>query len=124
MTLVLYVIIFKEDKAESLRNCAIPRRYVTPSKNCIGFRETVGDAVEARQTIWRGVVTDDSHAVLKLTVTLEGVARRFSKAYYRDKDTDWKVLHYIGDLPLQGNDTYDEKLYTAEWFPLSSCSTV
>ena len=82
------------------------------------------EKVDARQKIWRGVVTDATHEVLKVTVTLEGVAQRFSKAYYRDKDTDCKVWHYIGDLPLQGNDTYDEKLYTTEWAPLSSCYTV
>jgi hypothetical protein len=139
MALVLYVIICKDDKAECVRNCAIPRRYVTPVKNYIGLREKVSDAVERRQKIWGCAVTDDTHEVLKVTVTLEGVAdlvlrasasedhfasTLYKKPYYRDKDTDWKVWHYIGDLPLQGNVTYDEKLYTAEWLPLSSCFTV
>jgi hypothetical protein len=139
MALVLYVIICKDDKAECLRNRAVPRRYVTPHKNYIGFRETVGDAVERRKQIWRGEVTDDTCEVLKVTVANEGVAylvlrasapedhfasTLYKKPYYGDKITDWKVWHYIGDLPLQDHDTYDEKLYTAEWFPLSSCSTV
>ena len=65
MALVFYVIICKDDKEEWLLDCAIPGRYVTPSKNYIGFRETVGDAVEARQKIWRGVVTDATLVVAR-----------------------------------------------------------
>ena len=59
------VSICKDDKEECLLNCAIPRRYVTPSKNYIGFRETVDDAVEAREKIWRGVVTDATLVVAR-----------------------------------------------------------
>ncbi len=79
---------------------------------------------ESSQKIRRGVLTDATHEVLKVTVTHEGLAQLSSRAYHRDKDTRWKVRHFIGDLPLQGNDTYDEKLYTAEGFPLSLCYTV
>ena len=95
--------------------------------------EKVSDAMEGRQKIWRCAVTDDAHDVLKVAVTLEGVAdlvpwssasedafgsTLYKKPYYRDKDTDWRVWHYIGGLHLQGNVTHGEKFDTAEWTTL------
>ena len=139
MALVLYLIIRKADKDECVRQCAVQRRYVTPKMNYIGLRESVAGAVERRRKAWGEdepePVTDDTHIGLKVTVTREGVADlvlRISapedhfastlskKFYYGDKKTDWKVWHFVGDLPLQGHDSYDEKVYTAEWISLSS----
>ena len=95
--------------------------------------EKVSDAMEGRQKIWRCAVTDDAHDVLKVTVTLEGVAdlvprssaseeafgpTLYKKTYYRDKDTEWRVWRYIGGLHLQGNVTYGGKFDTANWATL------
>ena len=78
-------------------------------------------------------VTDDTYIGLKVTVTHEGVAdlvlrisspedhfaSTLSKKFYpSDKKTDWKVWQSVGDLPLEGHDLYDEKVYTAEWISL------
>jgi hypothetical protein len=80
-------------------------------------------------------VTDDTHIGLKVTITLEGVAElvlRISpledysastlskKPCYGDKKIDWKVWHFVGDLPIQGHASYDEMVYTVEWISLSS----
>jgi hypothetical protein len=88
--------------------------------------EGMGEAApggESSQKIRRGVLTDAIHEVLKVTVTHEGLARRFSRAYHRDKDTRWKVRYFIGDLPLQGNDTYHAKLFLQVSVPLFESST-
>jgi hypothetical protein len=139
MALVLFLIIRKEDKPACLLECAVHRRYVTPKWNYIGLRETLAGAVERRRKAWGEgeleLVTDDTHVGLKVTVTSKGVAdlvRRISapedsfastlskKCYYGDKKYDWKVWHFVGDLPLKGHELYDENVYTAEWIPVTS----
>ena len=138
MALVLYVIICSRDKADCELNRAIPARYVTPRKNYIGLRERVVDAVESHMKILGPVVTVDTHEGLKATCAAEGVglltlqfsgsenhfASTLAKVRFWDKEVDWQTWHYIGDLPLQDNVTYDEKLYTAEWLPLSAFENV
>ena len=137
MALVLYLIVRKDDQAECVRENAVQRRYVTPTMNYIGLRESLSGAVERRRKAWSekvpDPVTDDTYIGLRVTVTHEGVADlvlRISspedhfastlskKLYPSDKQTDWKVWHFVGDLPLEGHESYDAKVYTAEWISL------
>jgi hypothetical protein len=139
MALLLYLIIHKADKEECERLFAVQRRYVTPKMNYIGLRESLAGAVERRRKAWGEVeperITDETHIGLKVIVTREGVADlvlRISapedhfastlskKVYFTDTKTDWKVWHFVGDLPLPGHELYNEKVYTAEWISLSS----
>jgi hypothetical protein len=141
MALVLYLVIHKEDQAACDLALAVQRRYVTPKWNYIGLRETLADAVERRYTTWGGkeveLVTNDTHVGLRVTITSHGVAelvRRisapedcysstlFKKIFPNDKKFDWKVWHYVGDLPLKGHALYDTNVYEAEWIPLTSDS--
>jgi hypothetical protein len=140
MDLVLYLIIRKNDREECMRQFAVPRRYVTPKWNYIGLRESVAEAVERRRKTWgEQEVTDDTHIVLKVTVTRVGVsvltlrasAREdsfastlYKKPTYGVKLDDWKVWHFVGDLPLQGHAGYDEKVYTAQWMSLTDAESV
>jgi hypothetical protein len=127
----------------SVRQSAVPRRYVTAKLNYIGLRESVAEAVERRRKTWGEEepkpVTDATHIVPKVIVTRYGVAEltlRYSapeesfastlykKPTYGAKMDDWKVWHFVGDLPLQGHARYDEKVYIAQWMSLSSFSDV
>jgi hypothetical protein len=141
MALVLYLVMHKDDQAACDEAKAVQRRYVTPWQNYIGLRETLADAVDRRLKIWGGEgiepVTDDTHVGLRVTITSHGVdelVRRicaaddcfsstlFKKIFPTDKKTDWKVWHFVGDLPLKGHPLYDTNVYTAEWIPLISDS--
>jgi hypothetical protein len=141
MALVLYLVIHKDDQVACELASAVQRRYVTPWANYIGLRETLADAVDRRLKIWGGEeiepVTDDTHVGLRVTITSHGVdelVRRisapddcfsstlFKKKFPTDKKTDWKVWHFVGDLPLKDHPLYDPNVYTAEWIPLISDS--
>ena len=80
MALVLYLIIRKDDQAECVRENAVQRRYVTPTMNYIGLRESLSGALERRRKAWLekvpdpDPVTDDTYIGLRVTVTHEGVA--------------------------------------------------
>ena len=126
---VLYVVIVKVDKPECERQHQLVRRYVTAVKNHVGFRETIDDAVKRREDSWNEKVTFETHELLKVTFTDEGVSELttrsccgddyFSPTLYKKRFTDtkidWKVWHYIGSLPLPGHVAYDDKIFTAEW---------
>ena len=131
-SLVLYVVIIKGDKTECERHHQVLRRYVTAKNNHVGLRETIEDAVLRRKESWGETVGPETHELLKVTFTEEGVGkltmrfcggddRYFStlfKKTFPDKKIDWKVWHYIGSLPLPGHPAYDEKIFIAEWLPL------
>ena len=94
--------------------------------NYIGLRESVAEAVERRRKTWgEPEVTDDTHIVLKVSVTRVGVSvltllttarEDFSSSTLYKKPTngvtlvDWKVWHFVGDLPLEFHAGYDEKV--------------
>jgi hypothetical protein len=141
MALVLYLVMHKDEQAACDEAKAVQRRYVTPWQNYIGLRETLADAVDRRLKIWGGEeiepVTDDTHVGLRVTITSQGVAELvlricaagdcfsstlFKKKFSTDKNTDWKVWHFVGDLPLKGHPLYDTDVYTAEWIQLISDS--
>ena len=127
---VLYVVIVKVDKLECERQHQLVRQYVTVAKNHVGFRETIDDAVKRREHSWKEKVTLETHELLKVTFTDEGVSELttrfccggdyFSSTLYKkrftDTNIDWKVWHYIGSLPLPGHVAYDEI-----FLPLSGC---
>ena len=90
----------------------------------IGLRENLADAVE-RATKISGPINKESHVVLEITFSPLGLAHytrmymgpdyRFQpmlqKMSYRG-DTDWKVWHFHGDLPLRASDLQDNVLIT------------
>jgi hypothetical protein len=138
MALILYLVIHKEDQAACELAFAVQRRYTTPKWNYIGLRETLADAVQRRQKVWGNeeveLVTDDTHVGLRVTVTSKGMVKlllRISvpddcfsttickKILPSDKKFDWKVWHFVGDLPLKGHALYDTNVYTAEWIPVT-----
>jgi hypothetical protein len=138
MALILYLVIHKEDQSACELAFAVQRRYTTPWWNYIGLRETLADAVQRRQKVWGNeeveLVTDDTHVGLRVTVTSKGMVKlllRISvpddcfsttickKILPSDKKFDWKVWHFVGDLPLKGHALYDTNVYTAEWIPVT-----
>ena len=40
------------------------------------------------------------------------------KKKFSDTTSDWKTWHYVGSLPLQDNDAYDETIFTVERLPV------
>jgi hypothetical protein len=40
------------------------------------------------------------------------------KKKFTDTTSDWKPRHYVGSLPLQDNDAYDETIFTVERLPV------
>ena len=108
--------------------------------NYIGLRESVAEAVERRRKNWgESEVTDDTHIVLKVIVTHVGVSvlTRLASApedFYAStlykKPTngvtlvDWKVWHFVGDLPLEGHAGYNKEVYTAQWLLLTEAEVV
>jgi hypothetical protein len=78
LALVLYLVIHKEGKSASELAFAVQRRYVTPTWNYIGRRESLADAVERRRKAWGEeeveLVTDDTHVGLRVTYTSKRVA--------------------------------------------------
>jgi hypothetical protein len=131
--LVLYVVINKVDQPGCVLQKKLARRHVTAAKNYVGLRETEADAVQRREKSWTEKVTCETHVLLKLTFTEVGLGRltrqicpgvdfftsRMYKKTFTDPTTDWKIWHYVGDLPLQGDDADDETNFTAEWLPVS-----
>jgi hypothetical protein len=94
--------------------------------------------VQRRQKVWGNeeveLVTDDTHVGLRVTVTSKGMVKlllRISvpddcfsttickKILPSDKKFDWKVWHFVGDLPLKGHALYGTNVYTAEWIPVT-----
>ena len=64
------------------------------------------------------VVPLEWHLVLRISAPEDHFASTLSKkVYFTDTKTDWKVWHFVGDLPLPGHELYDEMVYTAEWTP-------
>jgi hypothetical protein len=140
MALVLYLIIRKDDLAQCTRQLAVPRRYVTAKWNYIGLRESVAEAVERRRKTWgESEVTDDTHIVLKVIVTHIGVSVLtrltsapedfFASTLYKKPTNgvtlvDWKVWHFVGDLPLEGHTGYNEEVYTVQWMSLTEAESV
>jgi hypothetical protein len=130
--LVLYVVINKGDKPECLLQKQLVRRFVTAKGNYVGLREIEADAVERRATNWGETVTYETHEVVKVTFTEVGLGRLtaqscpgadfFTSRMYKKKfnctETDWKTWHYVGNLPLPGDDAYDETIFTAVWLPV------
>ena len=90
----------------------------------IGLCEYLVDAVERARKIY-GLITKETHVVLEITFSPLGLAHYtkiclgpnycfqplLHKKSYRD-DTDWKVWHFHGDLPLQASDAQDNVLIT------------
>ena len=90
----------------------------------IGLRENLADAVDRTTKIF-GPMDKDTHVVLAITFTPLGLAHygkicqgfdymfqpMLQKSTYRE-ETDWKVWHFHGDLPLEASDEQGNVLIT------------
>ena len=98
------------------------------TRGYIGLRESPAEALD-RVRLATGVPADkDTHALLQIVFTCVGVAhfattcagleQRYSplltKRTYRD-DTDWKVWHFLGDLPLRLEHESGELMVFSSW---------
>ena len=101
---VVSVAVHKGGKEACVHMGRVPTRFVSPKK----------DAIERYRLNFGHNVPKESLAILQLNFTELGVARftvetcgpehhfssRLRKQTYGDKAVDWKVWHFVGDLPI------------------------
>jgi len=99
--------------------------------NYVGLRENIKDAIE-REMRFSETVNKTTHCVLEVTFTPWGLQHfatapstkenRFRpilhKCEYVDGH-DWKVWHFLEDLPLHAVDLDGNVLISATWFTIS-----
>ena len=91
----------------------VPLRYAG-QHSYVGLREQPVDAVHRYNLSFPVGVTTESHVLLEVTFTAEGLARyctevtdaadgfapRLAKRVYTDTSRDWGAWHFMGGLPL------------------------
>ena len=127
-----FIIIEKMDVLSINDNQKLPLRYVRGRKEYIGLRETLKDALD-RFTQCHSVAANTSdHIALMFTFTPLGVAHYttqcsgrdhcfaslLSKKTYGDRTRDWKVWHFLDDLPLSHVNENGDTLISSEFRPL------
>ena len=114
MSLSLFLAVHKDDKEQCVRSGSVPTRYASPGNDIIGLRETPEAAIERYRLNFGKDVPKESLVILQLKFSAIGLSRftvetcgpehcfssRLQKKTYRDKEVDWKVWHFVGDLPL------------------------
>ena len=125
--LVLYVLVPLMDKDACVEQGALKRKYVQGERRYIGLRERPQDALERQRQQPSSTgrpISGDTHCVLEIRLSTAGFAHyglRTSgrpgafapvlqkKVYPGDTSQDWKVWHFLEDIPLaqdkQGDDT-------------------
>ena len=87
---------------------------------------------KADATLFYTHLSKDEHCVLEIrfsppglayyTTTLLGSEFDFKptlyKVQYKDKNTDWGVWHFLGDMPLQSVDMSGNSLIESTWLEL------
>ena len=121
------------DRAACERQNGIPMRYLAGGRDYIGLRERKPDAVErARMNSPGSPVTAETHVLVKINFTQAGVAHFTTrsaganhnyapilfKKVYSDPTYDWKVWHFLEDLPLHLETSAGEPLVTSQWVDL------
>ena len=132
IALVVYVVVEKVDQCGIQAGRKLLQRYVSPGRSYIGLREHASDAIE-RATYWSAeAATSATHIGLKISFTAAGFAYFamrsagadhayvpiLNKQVYRDTSRDWKVWHFLGDLPLDIVDDHGEAMLVSEWVDL------
>ena len=92
-----------------------PLGYQSQGKKYTGLRETALDALERAKMYDKGQVTKHTYVMLNICFSPAGIAyysaqenagqaQNFapvlSKTIYHNGSTDWKVWHFLTDLPL------------------------
>ena len=109
---------------------SVPMSIVNPGGYYIGLREDWYEAVLRARLFANGAeVTSESHILLKIqfsaagfmhySTTSAGRAYAFSPVLYKkvySKETgDWKVWHFLGDLPMRWEASPGVLLVSSEW---------
>jgi hypothetical protein len=129
MPKVLYLVINKLDKAACESSRLVPLRYTKATAKYTGLREMKKDASERYESIFTSeTVTADTHVMLKVTFTIDGVdhymltARDGNKAglpilskIMNGDETDWGKWHFQGELPLDVANGEEKPLIQFEW---------
>ena len=99
----------------------------------IGLRERAQDALERASMVSSELMDKSNHVGLRIQFTTLGLAHYMTtcagvqhafapvltkKTYYND-ETDWKVWHLLGDLPLRHVTPSGEPYLTTEWMHIS-----
>ena len=128
--LVLYVVVAKVDMPSCLGLGHLPRRYVG-GRDYIGLRERPEDAVARAGLISEDPVDKTTHVLLKIIFSTEGIAHyattcagsahgfaaRLYKNTYRG-EYDWKVWHFLEDLPLEARSSSGALYIRSEWMEI------
>ena len=111
--LVLYVSVHRDDVNACQTTGLLPRRYAG-GRNYIGLREKPEDALERASMLKTDDVSKSTHALLEwrlsaaalahFVTTCSGPENHFASMLNKKTfsgTTDWKVWHFLGDLPLR-----------------------
>ena len=142
--LVLYVLVPRIDKDACVEQGALLRKYVQGDRRYIGLRERPQDALERLRQQAKSTdrpISVDTHCVLEIRMSTAGFAHYGLRCsgrpgafapvlqkmvYAGDTSQDWKVWHFLEDIPLaqdkQGDDT--TPLVRTRWHPLTELSLV
>ena len=126
-SLVLYKAVALADVPVLEAANAIPTKIEGPDAGHIGLRETPAMALESA-TIFPHKVQNDTHILLELEFSLQGVAyfvkrcqgkdQQFSPTLFKRVHLDkinWGVWHFLDDLPLHAENEKGEQLITSRW---------
>ena len=123
--LVLYKVVPKAEKdVIDAAGCL----QVPPGEWHVGLRERLEDAVE-RERIFTPHVSKHTHLVLQVRFSPQGVAlfttrcagedykfgSTLCKKSYGSKTWDYKVWHFVTDLPLTASDSEGNLLVSCDW---------
>ena len=112
--LTAWTVVAKMDRPACQAAGTVLARYVTPGSDYVGLRQRPEDALERARMISAQPVGGDTHILLKTTFSAAGFAcyatlltdqaHKFvpvlHKKVYNDSSHDWRVWHFVGDLPL------------------------
>ena len=133
-----FVAVRLEDVDKCIAAKQIPLGYPSKWKTYTGLRETPLEALQRAQLHDKGEVTKHTYVMLNICFTPAGLAHYtlenagqvhnfapvLSKMIYRKKEsTDWKVWHFLADLPLWLEADDGTLLVHSEWKPIDPRET-
>ena len=142
--LVLYTLVPRVDKDACVEQGSLLRKYVQGNRRYIGLRERPQDAVERlRQNAASSdpPISADTHCVLEIRMSTAGFAHYGLRCsgrpgafapvlqkmvYAGDTTQDWKVWHFLEDMPLAKDEPGDDAtpLVRTRWHTLTELSLV
>ena len=126
----LFLAVHRDLQAAFVTNGHVSPALVTPGRNYVGLREDWYQAVLRAYHWSKGVeVTSKTHILLKVhfsdaaflhyATTSAGYENNFSPVLFKkvyDKYTgDWKVWHFVGNLPMHLETSPGVLLVSSEW---------